>query len=116
MTGIVAVALATLLGYGDGNRVDSRADLTHLRGGWPFDHLTQDASALDPPLPATVDTASPWESPTDYDPGWWLADMAVLWLTQLALAAGIVQLVRSQAEEASTQRSSSAAAAPESTA
>ena len=47
--------------------------------GYPFDWLAQNRTASDPPFPATLSPASPWENPTSVALGRLLVDVLVVY-------------------------------------
>jgi hypothetical protein len=76
------IALGVVLGtaFFHGDRVSSRAEVTHLEYGFPISWITQDQSTfVQPPYPSTtIGVGSPWHNPTGFSLGAFLLDIVIV--------------------------------------
>jgi hypothetical protein len=84
----LSVTLVLATAATDSELVSARADQGSVDLGRPFAWIHQDQTAYDPPLPAHLGAASPWENPTHLSGTAFLLDVLVVFaLTALVVAS-----------------------------
>ncbi len=76
---LVAVLVALVAALNDFATVTGREALGRVMFGYPLNWLAQNQTTLDPPFPATVSPASPWENPTSVAFGPLLVDVLAVY-------------------------------------
>lgn len=84
---VVVMALSPLVGS---VTVGDRAAQEDVAFGAPFPWVRQDQSDLEPPLPATLRLASPWEHPTGMSLTTFAVDVAAVFAVVAAAGALVV--------------------------
>jgi hypothetical protein len=82
---LVAAPVAFLAALIDRTTVTSHEALGRVMFGYPLDWLAQNQTAMDPPFPATLSPASPWENPTSFALGPLIVDVLVVYAVLLVI-------------------------------